>query len=111
MAHTVFEAFAARSRRQPGADFLHVEPVTAKAYGIAAGALSYREAMVRIDGLRSRYAAAGYGHGHRAGLLLENRPDFVWHWFALNVLGVGVVPINNDLRAAELRYLLQHSEL
>ena len=58
-----------------------------------------------------RYAAAGYGHGHRAGLLLENRPDFFLHWFALNALGVGVVPINNDMRAAELRYLLEHSEL
>ena len=64
-----------------------------------------------IEDLRQRYAAAGYGHGHRVGLLLENRPDFFLHWFALNALGVGVVPINNDMRAAELRYLLEHSEL
>jgi acyl-CoA synthetase (AMP-forming)/AMP-acid ligase II len=111
MAATVFDAFAERARRQPAADFLCIEPVTAMAYGITAGTVSYGAAVARIEDLRVRYAAAGYGHGHRAGLLLENRPDFFLHWFALNALGVGVVPINNDMRAAELRYLLEHSEL
>ena len=111
MADSVYQAFAERTRRQPDTDFLCTEPVTAAAYGMPAGTLRYGDALARIDALRERYAAAGYGHGHRAGLLLENRPDFFLHWFALNALGVSVVPINNDLRAAELRYLLQHSEL
>ena len=39
---------------------------------------------------------AGYGHGHRVGLLLENRPAFFLHWFALNALGVSLVPINAE---------------
>ena len=111
MAHTVYQAFAERARRQPEADFLCIEPVTAAAYGIAAGTLRYGEALAQVDALRERYAAAGYGHGHRAGLLLENRPAFFLHWFALNALGVSVVPINAELRSAELRYLLEHSEL
>lgn len=111
MAHTVYQAFAERARRQPDADFLCVEPVTAEAYGIPAGALRYGEALAQIEALRTRYAAAGYGHGHRAGLLLENRPAFFLHWFALNALGISVVPINAELRSAELRYLLEHSEL
>ncbi len=111
MAHTVFQAFAERARRQPDADFLCVEPVTAAAYGIATGTLRYGEALAQVEALRKRYAAAGYGHGHRAGLLLENRPAFFLHWFALNALGVSVVPINAELRSAELRYLLEHSEL
>ena len=111
MAHTVFQAFAERARRQSDADFLCVEPVTAQAYGIAAGTLRYGEVLAQVEALRDRYAAAGYGHGHRAGLLLENRPAFFLHWFALNALGVSVVPINAELRSAELRYLLEHSEL
>ena len=111
MAETVYQAFAERARRQPDADFLCVEPVTAQAYGIAAGTLRYGEVLAQVDALRERYAAAGYGHGHRAGLLLENRPAFFLHWFALNALGVSVVPINAELRSAELRYLLEHSEL
>jgi acyl-CoA synthetase (AMP-forming)/AMP-acid ligase II len=52
-----------------------------------------------------------YGHGHRVGVLLENRPDFFLHWFALNALGVSLVPLNPDLRAAELEYLIGHSEM
>jgi len=111
MAETVYQAFAERARRQPEADFLCVEPVTADAYGIPAGTLRYGEALAQVDALRERYAAAGYGHGHRAGLLLENRPAFFLHWFALNALGVSVVPINAELRSAELQYLLAHSEL
>ena len=111
MAHTVYQAFAERARRQPEADFLCIEPVTAAAYGIPAGTLRYGEVLAQVDALRERFAAAGYGHGHRAGLLLENRPAFFLHWFALNALGVSVVPINAELRSAELRYLLEHSEL
>jgi acyl-CoA synthetase (AMP-forming)/AMP-acid ligase II len=111
MADTVYQAFAERARRQPEAEFLCVEPVTAQAYGIAPGTQRYGEVLAEVDALRERYAAAGYGHGHRAGLLLDNRPAFFLHWFALNALGVSVVPINAELRSAELRYLLAHSEL
>ena len=71
----------------------------------------YGAAAEAIETLRAAYARAGYGHGHRAGLLLENRPAFFLHWFALNALGVSVVPINPDLRAAELEYLTGHSEI
>ena len=64
-----------------------------------------------MERLAGAYREAGYGHGHRVGLLLENRPAFFLHWLALNALGAGVVPINAELRAAELEYLIGHSEL
>src|SRR5690606_30482994 len=69
------------------------------------------QAREEIEALKLMYAKAGYGHGHRAGLLLENRPTFFLHWFALNALGVSVVPINADMRSAELEYLVGHSEI
>ncbi|WP_390614188.1 AMP-binding protein [Allofranklinella schreckenbergeri] len=108
---SVFDAFAASAARTPGADFLYTETVTAQVYGIAAGAISWQQAAAAVQTLRQAYAAAGYGHGHRVGLLLENRPDFFYHWFALNALGVSVVPINIEMRAAELQYLIGHSEI
>ena len=108
---TVAHAFAQSTARFGARPFLAVLPETAQIYGVAAGETSYAQAQERIDGLRAAYRAAGYGHGHRVGLLLENRPDFFWHWFALNGLGVSVVPINADLRAAELEYLIGHSEI
>ena len=108
---TVAHAFAQSAARFGARPILAVLPETAGIYGIAAGETSYAQAQERIDGQRAAYAAAGYGHGHRVGLLLENRPAFFWHWFALNGLGVSVVPINADLRAAELEYLIAHSEI
>jgi len=108
---TVHAAFADTAARTPRADFLFTESVTARHYGITAGAISWGDAAAQVEALRRRYAAAGYGHGHRVGLLLENRPAFLLHWLALNALGVSVVPIHAELRAAELRYLIDHSEI
>jgi len=111
LANTVHQAFslaAVRWARQP---FLCILQETADIYDIPAGELRYAEAAERVEFLRSAYAAAGYGHGHRVGVLLENRPSFFLHWFALNALGVSVVPINPDMRAAELEYLIGHSEI
>jgi len=108
---TVHDAFAATAARMPGADFLCVEAMTAQAYGIEAGAIRWADAAAKVQALRAGYAQAGYGHGHRVGLLLENRPAFLFHWFALNALGVSVVPINAEMRAAELEYLIGHSEI
>jgi acyl-CoA synthetase (AMP-forming)/AMP-acid ligase II len=108
---TVAEAFAASEQRFGAQPFLCVLAETAAVYGVPAGETTYAEMQARVRPLRATYAAAGYGHGHRVGLLLENRPDFFLHWFALNGLGVSVVPINADLRAAELEYLVGHSEI
>ena len=108
---TVHALFTRTAARTPQADFLFTEVVTARAYGIAAGRLGWAQAAARVEPLRQAYAAAGYGHGHRVGLLLENRPAFFLHWFALNALGVSVVPIHAELRATELRYLIEHSEI
>src|SRR3954468_24946056 len=84
---TVHDAFATTAARTPDAPFLCVEAVTAQTYGIPAGEISWRDAAGEVASLCGRYAAAGYGHGHRVGLMLENRPAFLYHWFALNALG------------------------
>ena len=108
---TVFEAFARAAARHGDKPFLAVLPETAQAYGIAAGEISYGAALARIKVLSEAYRAKGYGAGHRVGILMENRPGFFLHWFALNALGVSLVPINPDMRAAELEYLIGHSEI
>ncbi|MEM8862052.1 MAG: AMP-binding protein, partial [Chloroflexota bacterium] len=57
-----------------------------------------------------RLTSAGYGHGHRVALLLENQPEFVLVKLACNSLGISIVPINPDYRPAEIAYLLQDSD-
>jgi acyl-CoA synthetase (AMP-forming)/AMP-acid ligase II len=43
-------------------------------------------------------------------LLLENRPQFFLWLLALNRIGAAVVPVNPDLRQAELTYMIGHAE-
>ncbi len=110
-AVTVHDAFRRVAERRGDADFLCVESVTAHAYGIDPGPRSWREVAGEVERLRAAYAQAGYGHGHRVGLLLENRPAFFTHWLALNALGISIVPIHADLRSGELTHLIGHSEI
>jgi acyl-CoA synthetase (AMP-forming)/AMP-acid ligase II len=106
---TVYARFRETALRRGEAGFFNVLPETAGIYGIAAGEISYRAMLDRVEHWRSALASQGYGEGHRVGLLLQNRPVFIELWFALNALGVSVVPINPDLRMSELEYIIAHS--
>ena len=108
---TVYQAFRRSVDAAAASEFLCILPETAARYGIEARTYSYAEAAREVEALLGRYRAAGFGHGHRAGLMLENRPAFFFHWLALNALGVSVVPINPEWRSAELEYLIDHSEI
>ena len=109
-AATVFEAFATTAAAHADNKFLIV-PARADRNWLSGGKeFSYAEIASAVVGTRQHYAVAGYGHGHRVALLLENRPEFIIHYLALNALGVSIVPINPDYRHDEMLYLLQHSE-
>jgi acyl-CoA synthetase (AMP-forming)/AMP-acid ligase II len=110
-SQTVFTRFARTAERRGEGAFLHVLEETAAIYDIPAGDISYAQMAARVADWADRLAQAGYGAGHRVGLLLENRPLFLEVWLALNSLGASVVPINPDLRVAELEYLAEHSEM
>jgi len=110
-AQTVAAAFAATARRFPDHPFLCILPETAAVYGIPAETIAYRAAADAVASRADLFRGAGYGPGHRVGLLLENRPQFFIDWLALNTLGAGVVPIAAELRSADLAYLVAHSEI
>ena len=107
---TVYAAFAASAARYPGHPFLQIPASACRHYAQGELNFTYAEAWAEITALRERYAAAGLRAGMRVALLLENRPAYFFHWFALNGLGVGVVPVNPDYRSAELGFLFEHSE-
>ncbi|GGC65857.1 AMP-binding protein [Chelatococcus reniformis] len=111
MASTVYETFADVAKRWPDRPFVAVGPLASRSYLPTGIEISYAEATERVGQLREAYASAGYGVGHRVGLLLENRPEHHLHFLALNSLGIGAVPINPDYRPDESRYLIEHSEL
>jgi len=105
-----YEALKAQAAARPDAIFLQAPAAAELPYAPSGFAYTYGEALARIEGLRRAYAAAGYGRGACVALLLENRPDFFWHWLALNALGVSILPINPDLRADDLGYQLSVAE-
>jgi len=110
MANTVAEAFAATAAAHGERPFLVVPARADRDWHPDGIAFSYGRAAGEIAGLRERYRQAGFGHGHRVALLLENRPEFFFHYLALNALGVSIVPVNPDYRHDEMCYLLDHSE-
>lgn len=107
---TVFQEMTSAVQQYADRPFLHIPALSAKTYSDSAVDLSYAELGEQVSQLHSAYKAAGYGQGHRVALLLENRQDFFFHWFALNSLGASVVPINGDMQQDEITYLLENSE-
>ena len=99
---TVFSAFERTAAAHAGKPFLEMPAWKVK--------YTYADALERIADVSKRYRMRGYGPGHRVGLLLETRPEFLLHFLALNSLGVSVLPLNPDYRPAELEYVLGHSE-
>lgn len=107
---SVYEAFKQSALAHPQNSFLCVPSRADRAYAADGLELSYGAVALIVDDLVARYRAAGYGLGHRVGLLLEMRPEFFFHYLALNALGCGIVPINPDYRHDEMLYQMQHSE-
>ena len=107
---TVFAAFMQTAAAAPDQAFLCVPPTPGRAYHPAGLELTYGETRDRVLELQAGYRAGGYGHGHRVALLLENRPEFFFHYLALNGCGAGIVPINPEYRHDELLYQMEHSE-
>ena len=108
--YTVFSTFAATAGAAAFRPFLCIPERHDRGYFPEGIEFSYDDIVRSVCALRDLYRASGFGHGHRACLLLENRPDFIVHWLALNCIGASIVPINPAYRAAEIEYLISHAE-
>ena len=63
-----------------------------------------------VEKLIKLYKASNYGIGNRVAILFNQRPEFFFHYLALNSLGASIVPVNPDYKVDEISYLLEHSE-
>lgn len=102
--YTVFSTFigvAATAKQRP---MICIPANEKRSYMPEGAEFTYGEVEHRVLELMKLYTKAGYGHGHRALVLLENRPEYFFHFLALNALGVSIVPINPDYRLDEMVY-------
>ena len=107
---TVFSEFLKTEGNVPTQAFLHIPYQVTREYHHSPVDYSYTRALQEINSLSERYAAAGYGHGHRIALMPDNRADFFLHFLALNKLGVSVVPVNSGFLPGEIAYVISHSD-
>jgi acyl-CoA synthetase (AMP-forming)/AMP-acid ligase II len=110
-SRSVRAAFDDAVRQNPRGDFLHVPAESTREWADGPVTLTYTEAELRVTALEETYRHAGFVHGHRVALALDNRPDFLLHLLALNGLGVSVVPLNAGMAGQELRYILGHADV
>lgn len=104
------QLFAATAQRSPDLVFA-LAPASARLPWAPEGfRLTYGEAAAEVAALRADYAAAGYGKGSRVALLLQNRPETLTHWMALNGIGASIVPLNGDMRPDELLHQMTVSK-
>jgi len=110
-AKTLWEALADTAAYKPSLPCFGVPPRPQRDYDPGGLLWSYGEMAERTTRLIERYTAAGYGHGHRVAIMLENRPTFMLHFLALNAIGAWAVPLNPDFRHDDLAYILGHSQV
>jgi len=107
---TLYQTLQKNTQRFPDHSAYSVPPMAGRSYHPDGWEVTYRDTLSQVDQMKAVYAQAGYGIGHRVAILFEQRPEFVFHYFALNALGVSVVPINPDYRVEEIQYVVEHSE-
>lgn len=84
-----------------------------RAFLISPGATeeTFTYTQLRDDSLRvaTRLRALGLEKGDRFNLIIANSPQFLLHYFAGLTIGATVVPINPDLSADEMSYIVSDS--
>ncbi|MCB1741273.1 MAG: AMP-binding protein [Gammaproteobacteria bacterium] len=107
---TLYDALRWSVERNAERSLLAVPPRAGRDYLPDGWECSYTDCLRMVERLIEVYKEAGYGHGHRIALCMDNRPEHFVHMFALGALGASLVPVNPDYRPAEAAYLLDHSE-
>ena len=72
--------------------------------------LSHAQLNQRVNRLANALGARGIVKGHKLAILARNSSDYLVVYFAAGKIGAPLVPINYQLRAADIHYRLEHSD-
>ncbi len=70
----------------------------------------FEDILQQSQQLASGLQQQGVSKGDKVALMMSNRPEFLFSWFALALLGAVEVPINTAHKGSLLCYLLEQSE-
>lgn len=101
---TPFSLFADAVLARPEQIFLSLPAAAKLDYAPGGQQIAYGALAQLVAAQSEAYRQAGYGAGNVVAISLDNRPDFFVHFLALNSLGVGILPLNPDLRSEEVAY-------
>lgn len=73
--------------------------------------LSFRELRERVEAIARGLLALGVRRGHRVGLFMDNRFEWLQVEYAVTSLGASLVPINTWFRSRELEHIVGQSGL
>lgn len=110
---TAYDAFLATAEDYPEKSFLCVPdgtPEERKAQ-VRFTEYDFKTVRERVESFRDLFSRSGIGHGHRVALLLGNRAEYIFCFFALNSLGAWAVPVNPENTAEEMLYQISHSDI
>lgn len=107
---TLYDSLQRTARTYGARSAYAVPPMRGRAYHPDGWEVTWAQTAAAVEETMAVYRAAGYGYGHRVAILFSQRPEFFFHYYALNALGASVVPVNPDCRRDEIRYLVEHSE-
>ena len=72
--------------------------------------INYEDFLKHTDDLAEELKQLGIKTGDRVAVLLENVPEYVFSFFALNKIGAIVVPVGTRSRDAEIVKMLRNSD-
>lgn len=107
---TLYDSLKRTAARYPDRPAYAVPPMAGRAYHPGGWEITWAQTLAAVEAMRERYARAGFRRGQRVAMLFDQRPEFFFHYYALNALGVSLVPVNPDYRREEIRYVVEHSE-
>lgn len=68
---------------------------------------TYKQLLAQTNQVSNGLLKSGVKTGHKVAILLENRPEYLIYYYAVNRIGAVVVPINNFLKGEEVKYILE----
>lgn len=97
---TIKELISGQAKSKPDKVFMYYKDMT--------------KTLRELDDISNRIGngllSLGIQKGDRVTMLIPNRPEFIYAWFALMKIGAVMVPVNTQFKPDEIKYIISNSE-